>query len=97
MEEKIVESEVMYKKDPSRFMIYRPSEEEILERLKVHFNFERLEAFMSLKNHYLSKVVKEAKTEFSTLTAEKTEFIENEKIPFLENMNAIEKIKASIV
>jgi hypothetical protein len=96
MEEKILESEVMYKKEPSRFSIYRPSEEEILERVKVHFNVERLEAFMSLKNHYLSNVVKEAKIDFSTLTAEKIEFIDKEKIPFLEKMNAIEKIKASI-
>jgi hypothetical protein len=96
MEEKILESEVMYKKEPSRFSIYRPSEEEILERVKVHFNVERLEAFMSSKNHYLSNVVKEAKIDFSTLTAEKIEFIDKEKIPFLEKMNAIEKIKASV-
>jgi hypothetical protein len=97
IEEKILESEVTYKKDPSKFTIYRPSEEDIGERLKVHFNFETLEALMSLKNHYLSKVVKEAKMEFSDITAEKKDFIANEKIHFLENRHAIEKIKLSIV
>ena len=97
IEEKIMESEVIYKKDPSKFSIYRPSEEEILDRLKMHFNFERLEGFMFSKNHYLFKMVKEAKKEFSQITDEKKDFIAKEKMPFLENMYAIEKIKQSIV
>ncbi|SFZ98768.1 Putative ATP /GTP binding protein [hydrothermal vent metagenome] len=97
IEENILESEEIAKKDPSKYSIYKPSQEDILQKLKMNFDFEKLDDFMISKNNYLHRVVKVAKKEFSELLEEKLNFIAKEKEPFLKKAVDIEEIKDSIV
>jgi GTPase SAR1 family protein len=97
IEEKILESEEIAKKDPSKYSIYKPSQEDILQKLKMNFNFDKIDDFMISKNNYLHRVVKVAKKEFSELIENKIDFISEQKEPFLTKAKDIENIKESII
>jgi len=97
IEEKILESEEIHLKDPAKYPIYKPTEADILERLKMNFAFEKLDDLLLSQNAYLHTVVKEMKIHFSEIVKEKRDFIVSEKVPFLEKMEDLQKIKASIV
>ena len=97
IEENILESEEIAKKDPSKYSIYKPSQEDILQKLKMNFDFEKIDDSMISKNNYLHRVVKVAKNEFSDLLKEKIDFINEQKEPFLVKAGDIQDIKKCIV
>ncbi len=97
IEEKILESEVIYKKDPTKFSVYKPSQEDVLHRLKMNFNFEKLEDFLMSIFNYLSKVIKDAKKDFLEIAEQKMNFVSTQKVPFLEKIDDLKTIKVSIV
>ncbi len=94
--EKIFASESLYKKDPVKFSIYKPSEEDILQRLKMNFDFEKLDDLLNSQNSYLHRSIKEAKGTFLDISEQKIAFIEKEKIPFVEKIEALAFIKSMI-
>ena len=96
LNEKILESETIYKKDPARFSIYKPSEEDIFNRLKMNFDFEKLDELLLSNYSYLSKIVKKSKVSFKEITEEKIDFIEKEKQVFLKKIEALTEIRNTI-
>ena len=96
IEEKILASEAVYLKDPSTFSIYRPHQDEIVDTLKRHFDFEKLDEMLITPNAFLHRVIKESKKNMKEITLEKRVFIENEKAPFLKKREDLARIKARI-
>jgi hypothetical protein len=96
MEEKISASEAVYLKDPNTFSIYRPHQDEIVDSLKRHFDFEKLDEMLISQNAFLHRVIKESKKNIKEITFEKRAFIENEKVPFLNKREDIAQIKTTI-
>ena len=97
IEKKILDSEAVHLQDPSRFTIREPTEEEILEQLKMNFDFAKLDDLLLSKNAYLHVEVKEMKKHFLEIVEEKTAFVEVEKIPYREKIEDLHQIKDSIV
>ncbi len=46
-EQQIMESEELYKKEPTRFSIQCPRQEDIMTKLKANFGFEKIEDFLT--------------------------------------------------
>ncbi|NCB13157.1 MAG: ATP-binding protein, partial [Erysipelotrichia bacterium] len=63
-EQQIFESEELYKKEPSRFSVSHPREDEIVAKLKANFGFEKIEDFLTSKRNYLFKIVKYSKEQY---------------------------------
>jgi len=97
LEEKILESEEIYKKDPSKFSMYKPSEENVLERLKMNFDLEKIEDLLVSHNSYLHSVIKDSKKRFVDISELKMDFIDDQKLPYLEKIDDLKEIKALII
>ena len=97
LEEKILQSEEMYKQDPSKFSVYKPSEENVLERLKMNFDLEKIENQLHSQNSYLHSVIKDSKKKFLEISELKMDFIDDQKLPYLEKIDDLKEIKASII
>jgi len=96
LEEKILESEVLYLKESSKFSIHKPGSDEILSCLKMNFDFEKLDDILISQNSYLHRVIKESQKSFKEITKEKQHFIAEEKVPRLEKIKALQEIKNRI-
>ena len=79
-EQQILESEELYKKEPTKFSIQHPRKEDIFAKLKTNFAFEKIEDFLTSKRNYLFKVVKYSKTQFSEINADRIEFVSSKKV-----------------
>lgn len=97
LEEKILQSEEIYKQDPSKFYVYKPSEEDALERLKINFDLEKIENLLVSQNSYLHSVIKDSKKTFLEISELKMDFIDDHKLPYLEKIDDLKEIKASII
>jgi len=95
-EQQIIESEELYKKEPSKFSIQQPRKEDILAKLKTNFSFEKIEDFLTSKRNYLFKIVKYSKTQYSELNQDRIEFVKSKKIQYLEKVEDLKKIKEEI-
>ena len=95
-EQQIIESEELYKKEPSKFSIQHPRKEDILTKLKTNFAFEKIEDFLTSKRNYLYKIVKYSKTQYSEINKDRIEFVKSKKIQYLEKVEDLKKIKEEI-
>lgn len=95
-EQQILESEELYKKEPSRFSINHPREDEILSKLKANFGFEKIEDFLTSKRNYLFKIIKYSKEQYLEINKDRLNFVTNEKKQFLNKIEDLQKIKEEI-
>ena len=95
-EQQILESEELYKKEPSRFAIQHPREDEILTKLKANFAFEKIEDFLTSKRNYLFKVVKYSKEQYLEINEDRINFVKSKRAQYLEKIKDLEKIKEEI-
>ena len=95
-EQQIFESEELYKKEPSKFSVSHPREDEIVAKLKANFGFEKIEDFLTSKRNYLFKIVKYSKEQYLEINEDRISFVKSKKEQYLEKIKDIEKIKEEI-
>ena len=95
-EQQIFESEELYKKEPSKFSVSHPREDEIVAKLKANFGFEKIEDFLTSKRNYLFKIVKYSKEQYLELNEDRINFVKSRKEQYLEKISDLEKIKEEI-
>ena len=95
-EQQIFESEELYKKEPSRFSVSHPREDEIVAKLKANFGFEKIEDFLTSKRNYLFKIVKYSKEQYLEINEDRISFVKSKKEQYLEKIKDLEKIKEEI-
>ena len=95
-EQQILESEELYKKEPTRFSIQHPREEDILTKLKANFGFEKIEDFLTSRRNYLFKIVRYSKDQYLEINEDRIAFVNSKKAQYLEKIEELEKIKEGI-
>ncbi len=95
-EQQIHESEELYKKEPSRFSISHPREDEIVAKLKANFGFEKIEDFLTSKRNYLFKIIKYSKEQYLEINEDRIKFVTSRKEQYLDKIKDLEKIKEEI-
>lgn len=95
-EQQISESEELYKKEPTRFSISHPREDEIVGKLKANFAFEKIEDFLTSKRNYLFKIVKYSKEQYLDINEDRINFVKSKKEQYLDKIKDLEKIKEEI-
>ncbi len=95
-EQQIKESEELYKKEPTKFSVNHPREDEILTKLKVNFAFEKIEDFLTSKRNYLFKIVKYSKEQYLEINTNRIKFVESKKEVYLNKIKKLQEIKNSI-
>jgi len=95
-EQQISESVTLYEKEPTRFTINHPREDEILTKLKANFGFEKIEDFLTSKRNYLFKIIQYSKKQYLELNKEQISFVESKKEQYIKKIEDIKKIKKQI-
>ena len=95
-EQQIFESEELYKKEPSKFSVSHPREDEIVAKLKANFGFEKIEDFLTSKRNYLFKIVKYSKEQYLEINEDRINFVKSKKEQYLEKIKDLEAIKEEI-
>ena len=95
-EQQIYESEELYKKEPSRFAVSHPREDEIVAKLKANFGFEKIEDFLTSKRNYLFKIVKYSKEQYLEINEDRIKFVTSKKEQYLNKIKDLENIKEEI-
>ncbi|RXJ97856.1 ATP-binding protein [Arcobacter sp. CECT 8986] len=95
-EQQIKESEDLYKKEPTKFSIHHPREDEILSKLRANFAFEKIEDFLTSKRNYLFKIIKYSKEQYLEINKDRIRFVESKKQNFDNKIKKLTEIKESI-
>ena len=95
-EQQILESEELYKKEPSKFSVQHPREDEIVGKLKANFGFEKIEDFLTSKRNYLFKIVKYSKEQYLEINEDRINFVKSRKEQYLQKIKDLEAIKEEI-
>lgn len=95
-EEQIKESEELYKKEPTRFAIQHPREDEILAKLKANFGFDKIEDFLTSRRNYLFKIAKYSKDQYLDINEDRINFVKSKEAEYLQKIRDLEKIKEEI-
>ncbi len=95
-EQMIIESEELYKKEPTRFAIQHPREDQILTKLKANFGFEKIEDFLTSNRNYLYKIVMYSKEQYLEINEDRINFVKDKEAIYHEKIIDLEKIKEEI-
>jgi chloramphenicol O-acetyltransferase len=95
-EQQISESVELYEKEPTKFTIYHPREDEILTKLKANFSFEKIEDFLTSKRNYLFKIVHYSKNQYLEINNDRIEFIQSKKEQYIKKIKDIKDIKSEV-
>ena len=95
-EQLIAESVNLYEKEPTKFSIYHPREDEILTKLKANFGFEKIEDFLTSKRNYLFKIIQYSKKQYLDINKDRIEFVESKKLEYINKIEDIKLIKNEI-
>ncbi|MGB7400982.1 MAG: dynamin family protein [Arcobacter sp.] len=95
-EQQIAESITLYEKEPTKFTVYHPREDEILTKLKANFAFEKIEDFLTSKRNYLFKIIKYSKEQYLEINEERINFVESRKGEYIDKIEDLKKIKDEI-
>jgi len=95
-EEQIKESEELYKKEPTRFAIQHPREDEILAKLKANFGFDKIEDFLTSRRNYLFKIAKYSKEQYLDINEDRISFVKSKEAEYIQKIKDLEKIKEEI-
>jgi len=86
-----------YENNPREVTLNMPTEEEIYERLKADFSYDKIEKYLMSRRNYLHKIVCYAKDEYVQINKEKLAYLEHEKSSYEEKIEAIGNIKKTII
>ena len=92
LENKIEKSIKLYEDNPTKFMLYQPKRQEIIERLRTSFHLYELENMMHTKNTFLNKDYDRLMEHFEKLKNEKIALLEEKKERHNRLMEAIEAL-----
>lgn len=95
-EQQIAESEELYEKEPTKFNIYHPREDEISTKLKANFGFEKIEDFLTSRRNYLFKIVQYSKNQYLEINSDRVDFIKSKKEIYINKIEDLKKIKKEI-
>ncbi|WP_417326716.1 dynamin family protein [Halarcobacter sp.] len=95
-EQQIAESVALYEKEPARFNVYHPREDEILTKLKANFGFEKIEDFLTSKRNYLYKIIQYSKNQYLEINEDRIEFVSSKKANYLNKIEDLKSIKGEI-
>jgi len=95
-EEQIKESEELYKKEPTRFAIQHPREDEILAKLKANFGFDKIEDFLTSRRNYLFKIAKYSKDQYLDINEDRISFVKSKEAEYIQKIKDLEKIKEEV-
>jgi GTP-binding protein EngB required for normal cell division len=95
-EQLIAESVILYEKEPTKFNIYHPREDEILTKLKANFGFEKIEDFLTSKRNYLYKIIQYSKNQYLEINEDRINFVESKKDEFINKIEKLSQIKEEI-
>ena len=95
-EEQIKESEELYKKEPTRFAIQHPREDEILAKLKANFGFDKIEDFLTSRRNYLFKIAKYSKEQYLDINENRINFVKSREAEYIQKIKDLEKIKEEV-
>lgn len=95
-EQQIQESVALYEKEPTKFTISHPREDEILTKLKTNFAFEKIEDFLTSKRNYLYKIIKYSKIQYLEINETSINFVQKRKEVYENKISELEKIKERI-
>ncbi len=95
-EQQIAESILLYEKEPTKFTVYHPREDEILTKLKANFGFEKIEDFLTSKRNYLFKIIKYSKEQYLEINEDRINFVESRKGEYIDKIEDLKKIKDEI-
>ena len=95
-EQQISESVILYEKEPTKFSVYHPREDEILTKLKANFGFEKIEDFLTSKRNYLFKIIKYSKEQYLELNEDRINFVKSKKEEYISKIEDLKKIKEDI-
>jgi len=92
-EQQISESVLLFEKEPTKFSVYHPREDEILTKLKANFGFEKIEDFLTSKRNYLFKIIKYSKEQYLEINKDRINFVESKKEEYISKIDDLLKIK----
>jgi len=95
-EQQIIESEELYKKEPTRFSIQHPREEEILTKLKANFGFEKIEDFLTSRRNYLFKISQYSKNQYLDINEDRINFVKSKEGEYHQKIKDLKEIKEGI-
>ncbi len=95
-EQQIAESVALYEKEPTKFRVYHPREDEILTKLKANFGFEKIEDFLTSKRNYLFKIIQYSKKQYLEINEDRINFVNSKKEEYINKIEELEKIKDEI-
>ncbi|QKF83035.1 dynamin family protein [Halarcobacter ebronensis] len=95
-EQQIAESVLLYEKEPTKFNIYHPREDEILTKLKANFGFEKIEDFLTSKRNYLFKIIQYSKNQYLEINQDRIEFVKSKKLEYIQKIEDIKLIQKEI-
>ncbi|RXK05633.1 dynamin family protein [Halarcobacter bivalviorum] len=95
-EQQIAESVVLYEKEPAKFNVYHPREDEILTKLKANFGFEKIEDFLTSKRNYLYKIIQYSKNQYLEINEDRINFVSSKKANYLNKIEDLKNIKDEI-
>jgi len=95
-EQQIAESVTLYEKEPTRFSVYHPREDEILTKLKTNFGFEKIEDFLTSKRNYLFKIIQYSKNQYLDINEDRIKFVESRKEEYIKKIEDLKQIKSEI-
>ncbi len=95
-EQQIAESVLLYEKEPTKFRIYHPREDELLTKLKANFTFEKIEDFLTSKRNYLFKIIQYSKNQYLKINQGRIAFVESKKEKYINKIQDLNKIKNEI-
>ncbi len=95
-EQQIAESVSLYEREPTKFSVYHPREDEILTKLKANFGFEKIEDFLTSKRNYLFKIIKYSKEQYLDINKGRIEFVESKKKKYIQKIEDLKMIKEDI-
>jgi GTP-binding protein EngB required for normal cell division len=95
-EQQIAESVLLYEKEPTKFSVYHPREDEILTKLKTNFGFEKIEDFLTSKRNYLFKIIQYSKNQYLDINKDRINFVESRKEEYIKKIEDLENIKSEI-
>ncbi len=96
-ETKINQSLNSYEKDPTQFNIYRPNEDEILERLYESFSMDKIVNYLTSSHSHMHNIITYAEEELDFILKERTEFLKKEQQAIHDKIKKVQKIQSNIL
>jgi len=85
-----------YEKNPHNVSLHMPRAEDIYEKLKEDFSFDKVESYLNSRRNYLYKIVEYAKEEYVEINEQKTVYLTKKKEQYQTKINALKEIKSEV-